>query len=270
MTQATDHKGAPVTRPALAPGAGVALVSLFAQDGVLLTDETADLAARLVEAGAASVLVAGSTGEFWALEDEERVALASAVRIAVPRDVPVIGHAGGVPVERAEALAVAMADVGVDAVLALPVGIEPEAVVPFYRRIAADVDVPVIAYNFPRLGVDVTLGALAEAGIAAVKDSSGDGSRLAAEVLELGIETYTGAAALVGLAHDLGAAGAMLGVANVHPDLSRDAFAGDREAFRRLARAGLGTAREFPSLLKRQTAERWGTPAFSRSRSPTS
>jgi 4-hydroxy-tetrahydrodipicolinate synthase len=248
----------------LAPGAGVALITLFAADGALLAEATAELAAGLVEAGAASVLVAGTSGEFWALDDDERVALTRAVRTAVPAHVPVIGHVGGVGVDRAVALAGAMNDVGVAGMLALPLGVAAEDLASFYGAIVDAADVPVVAYHLPQAGANVGLDLLVELGVAAVKDSSGDGERLAEEVLGLGIETYTGAPTLLGLAHDLGAAGALMGIANVRPELARRAFDGDRQALRDLAAESAQSSSNFPAGLKDMTSGRWGTPSHTR------
>ena len=49
-------------------GVGVALVTLFDDEGEIDAPATADHAARLVEAGVRSVLVAGTTGEATALD----------------------------------------------------------------------------------------------------------------------------------------------------------------------------------------------------------
>ncbi|MGH9084037.1 MAG: dihydrodipicolinate synthase family protein, partial [Acidimicrobiales bacterium] len=53
-------------------GVGVALVTLFDDEGEIDAPATADHAARLVERGVSAVLVAGSTGEASALDAEER------------------------------------------------------------------------------------------------------------------------------------------------------------------------------------------------------
>jgi 4-hydroxy-tetrahydrodipicolinate synthase len=57
--------------PPLFTGVGVALVSLFDDDGRLDTAATADLAVALTGLGMRSVLVAGTTGEAMALSVEE-------------------------------------------------------------------------------------------------------------------------------------------------------------------------------------------------------
>ena len=65
-------------------GVGVALVTLFDDDGDVDTDATAALAAELAAAGVRAIVVAGSTGEAAALDSAERVALAKVVREVVP------------------------------------------------------------------------------------------------------------------------------------------------------------------------------------------
>ena len=53
-------------------GVGVALVTLFDDDGRVDVPGTADLAGRLAETGLDAFVVGGSTGEAYALEEEER------------------------------------------------------------------------------------------------------------------------------------------------------------------------------------------------------
>ena len=75
-------------------GVGVALVTLFDEDGEIDVAATAAHAARLVEAGLQAVLVSGSTGEAPTLSAEERVLLLEGVRDAVPDDIPVLAAIG--------------------------------------------------------------------------------------------------------------------------------------------------------------------------------
>ena len=247
----------------IAPGAGVALVTLFDSEGRLLAEETGKLAARIAAAGAASILVAGTTGEFYALDDAERAELFAAVRQAVPASVPVVAHVGGVTADRATALAQSAVDAGADALIALPTGVQD--VRAYYGQIAAAATtIPVLAYHLPAAGGVVDVGDIPTLAVAGIKDSSGDGSRLATEVFTLDIEIYTGAHTLLGLAHDIGAAGAFLGIANVQPELCSQAFAGESHAQRRLAELGVKGAGDFPGKLKWLTAQRWAVPATTR------
>src|SRR6266540_1174087 len=93
-----------MTQP-LFTGVGVALVTLFDDDGEVDAKATADHAAALVELGVRAVIVAGSTGEAATLAEAERTALLTEVRQAVPSGTPVLAYhfpqvsAPGIPVD---------------------------------------------------------------------------------------------------------------------------------------------------------------------------
>jgi 4-hydroxy-tetrahydrodipicolinate synthase len=99
-------------------GVGVALVTLFADDGSLNAPATADLAATLVDLGVRAVVVAGSTGEAAALDRGERIELLRAVRKAVP-DTPIVAGTGAPSAHQAIAFTRDACEHGADAVLAL-------------------------------------------------------------------------------------------------------------------------------------------------------
>src|SRR4051795_11716567 len=70
-----------VTKP-LFTGVGVALVTLFRDDGSVDAPATAEHARRLADLGIRAIVVAGSTGEAAALDADERVRVLAAVRDA--------------------------------------------------------------------------------------------------------------------------------------------------------------------------------------------
>ena len=177
-------------------------------------------------------MIAGSTGEAATLDAAERVALSKVVRDAVPEGIPVIvgtGRAVGSPGRRLTADVVAG---GADGVIVLsPPGVgDPVA---YYAETvrAADGAVPVLAYHFPAMsapGIEVdTLRRLTDVGVAGLKDSSGDPSRLLRTLDAFTGWLYVGSPWLLSAAGPLGATGAILAVANVEPELSIAAFAGD-------------------------------------------
>jgi len=116
-------------------GVGVALATLFEDDGEVDLKATADFAANLVDLGIRGVVVAGSTGEASALTAEEQVALVTETRRAVPAGVPVIAGTGGPSARQAAALTRAAREAGADAVLALcpPRNNDPR---PYYDALA--------------------------------------------------------------------------------------------------------------------------------------
>ena len=243
-------------------GSGAALLTLFDVDGRLLIDSTAELAQNLYSEGITAFLVAGTGGEFFLLEDLERIELFAAVRSALPVGATVLGHVGGVPGGRAELLTKSAVQAGVDAVVALPLGIEDHRA--YYAGIVgAAGSVPVLAYHLPQAGASIPVELLPELGLRGVKDSEGDPARLR-QVMQTGLEVYTGAPNTLTLMHELAAPGTLLGLANSHPALCISAFAGDQSAQQQLDALETASLEDFPTGMKAMTTERFTIPTFSR------
>ena len=111
-------------------GVGVALVTLFDDDGEVDLDATAALAAELPPPACARSCIAGSTGEAATLDGAERVALVKVVREAIPAGVPIIVGTGAPSARQAARLTAEVVAGGADAVLALspPRGRRPDRV----------------------------------------------------------------------------------------------------------------------------------------------
>jgi 4-hydroxy-tetrahydrodipicolinate synthase len=251
--------------PALFRGVGVALVTLFDDDGALDAPATARLAARLVDLGVRAVLVAGTTGEAAALAPDERSALIRAVREALPGEVPVLAGTGAPTGGQAAVLTGRAFDAGADAVLALsPPGVADPR--PYYDRVAkAATGGPLLAYHFPRAsspGIPVEL--LPDLPVTGLKDSSGDPGRLLHELEIFPGDLYSGSAALLTMAGAVGAAGALLAVANAQPELCAAALAGDGGAQLRLAAADRAAKERFPAGIKGLVADRFGVSGTAR------
>jgi 4-hydroxy-tetrahydrodipicolinate synthase len=215
-------------------GVGVALVTLFDEEGEIDAPATADHAARLVDAGIEAVVVAGSTGEAAALDDEERSDLLIAVRSAVDGRVPVLAGTGAASARQAVLLSRRAAGDGADALLVLsPAGVPDPR--PYYERVASSVDVPVLAYHFPKMSAPgVPVDVLGQLPVAGIKDSSGNAERLLLEADEMSTGLYTGHATLIHLAGAIGCSGAILALANVDPEGCLRAWKGDGTVQREL------------------------------------
>lgn len=245
-------------------GVGVALVTLFDDEGEIDAPATADHAARLVERGVSAVLVAGSTGEASALDAEERSDLLIAVRSAVDGRVPVLAGTGAPSARQARILSKRAEADGADALLVLsPAGVsDPRS---YYERVASAVQVPVLAYHYPMAsqpGVPVNL--LRELPVAGIKDSSGDAERLILEADELPVGVYTGHPALVHLAGAIGCTGAILALANVDPEGCARAWAGDGDCQRELINGHRAQALAGIAGLKRALSALHGTSPTTR------
>jgi 4-hydroxy-tetrahydrodipicolinate synthase len=240
-------------------GVAVALVTLFDGEGAVDVGATAEHAARLVDFGVRAVVVAGSTGESDALSGAERVALVAGVRAACP-SVPVVAGAGGQWWRPAAQEAEACLRAGADAVLVAPPR-RPVELGEFYGALPG----PVLGYHFPGVaGGELPVGALGGLPLAGLKDSSGDAERLLSTLDGWRGAVYTGSSALPLLAGAVGAAGAILAVANVAPEDCLAAWSGDGAAQVRLTGPHLAARGRFPSGLKRLVAQRFGTSAQTR------
>ena len=241
-------------------GVGVALVTLFDDDGELDAPATASLARRLVDAGIRGVVVAGTTGEAATLSPDERIKLLEAVRAAVPAEVPVLAGTGAPSRRHAAALTSDAVGHGADAVLTLspPGSFDLES---YYRAVAdAAGGTAVLAYHYPNVSAPgIPVDALPALLIDGIKDSSGDAARLLHEVDVWDRAVYTGSSALLSYAGPLGCAGAILSLANVEPERCIEAFAGDPAAQRALGPIHRAAHEEFPRRLKELVAERYGT-----------
>lgn len=246
-------------------GVGVALVTLFDDDGEVDTSATAAHAVTLVAAGVRAVVVAGSTGEAAALTAAERTGLLTAVRDALPDDVPVVAGTGGPSARQAVALTAAAVDHGADAVLVLsPPGAAD--VRPYYDAVAkAAGAAPVLAYHYPAVSPPgIPVAALPELPVAGCKDSTGDPDRLLEELTGWRGPLYVGSSAVVSYAGSLGCEGAILALANAEPERCVRAFAGDAAAQLELAAPHTFARGRFPAGIKALTARRYGTSTVAR------
>jgi len=248
-------------------GVGVALLTLFREDGALDAKATAAHAACLVDLGVRAVVVAGTTGEASTLAPEEREELLAAVRgVVSPRTgVPVLAGTGAPSTRQAVALTRAARDGGADGVLVLspPGSVD---VRPYYEAVARAADgLPVLAYHFPAVSPPgIPLRTLAELPVDGLKDSSADPDRLLETIDVWDGPLYVGSSALLALAGPLGCAGAIVALANAEPERCAGAFTGDARAQRDLAGAHRRSLANFPQGIKRVTATRFGTAATTR------
>jgi 4-hydroxy-tetrahydrodipicolinate synthase len=262
MTSVYDGRGEPGVR--LWDGVAVALVTLFGDDGAVDVAATATHAARLVDLGVGGVLVAGSTGESDALTADERVALVGAVRRACP-GVPVVAGAGAQWARPAAELVGAVVAAGADAVL-VPPPRRPVDLGAYFEAVAgAAGSVPVLGYHYPGVaGGAIPVERLPGLPLAGVKDSSGEAERLLRTLSTWDGRVYVGSSALTLLAGALGAAGAILAVANAVPEDSVAAWHGDAAAQLRLTAAHGAAKSAFPHGLKDLVAARFGTSVAAR------
>jgi 4-hydroxy-tetrahydrodipicolinate synthase len=250
---------------ALFSGVGVALVTLFDSGGEADPVSTGKLAAGLAGRGMAAILVNGTTGEAGTLTGAERAALIEAVRAAVPDPVPVIAGTGAPSLRQAAALTRAAVAAGADAVLTWCPPRCADLAGYFAAIGEAAAGRPVIGYHNPFIAcADLPVDSLAGLPVSGVKDSSGSPDRLLEELARYPGSTYAGSAGYLALAGPMGAAGALLALANLAPEACLRAWAGDAAAQRDLAPQHLAVRAGGPAQLKRMLARADGTSPVSR------
>ena len=159
-----------------------AMATPFRQDYSLDEDRVRELIEWYLESGVHGISVAGSQGEFFSLDDQERLRL---IRIAVETirgRVPLYAGTGAVTTRDAIRLTRAAEELGCDLALVItPYFVQPsqDELVEHYQAIARATRLPVMLYNNPpRTSVNILPGTLARCmaveNVVGMKDSSGD------------------------------------------------------------------------------------------------
>lgn len=154
----------------------------YSSEGVLDEDGLGAVLAMYLEQGVHGVLINGTTGEWFSQSREERRRVAEISVATVAGRVPVvIGCTSYTPAETIE-LAREVETIGADGALTTPPPYahpSQEEIYDFYATVTNAVDIPWMAYNWPRgAAVDIsveTASRLADLpNIVAIKDSTGD------------------------------------------------------------------------------------------------
>lgn len=226
---------------------------------------------HLIENGVHGLFPLGTTGEFYAFDDDTVRKILETVIDEAKGRVPVYGGANHITTRGVIRIVKICEEVGVDAVSVLTpmfVSQTQEELYDFFAEIAASTTLPIILYNNPpKTNVNIapaTAARLAEIdNIVAIKDSSGD-MTAAAEYIRLtrdndSFQVLMGRDTLIHAALCYGATGAIASCANVAPRVTADIYdkyvAGDLKgsldaqfvlAPLRIA-CGMGT---FPAVIK--------------------
>ena len=230
-------------------GVMVALATPADETGEVDAAGTERLVKRVLDGGVSGISPVGSTGEGPKLTSAGRVSVTARVRALVPASLPVVP---GVPANHlTEALSEldALARAGADAALVSPPSYYPlpdEAVRSLYEGLADRSPLPLLLYNIPsftkvRIAPEVAAALAGHPNVIGMKDSSRD-LEYQQQVIQAaaggGFRVFTGTDTLLVASLVLGAAGAIVGSANLVPELSvgiyRAFTSGDTETSRRL------------------------------------
>lgn len=186
--------------------------------------------------GVHGFVIAGSTGEAPLLDEGEVVQMVEWARDIVPPEKILIAGTGAESTRAAVRAARAVAEVGADAVLVRAPcyyrsRMDPETVRRHYETVADSIPIPVILYNVPQfVPVDITPGLLGELGahpnVAGIKDSTGDLKILGAhlDAAPEGCQVMVGAGSKLYAALEMGAAGGIVAVGCMAPQLAVEVY----------------------------------------------
>ena len=162
------------------------IVTPYANDFSIDYATLADVVEHLVGAGVHGIIVAGTTGEYYAQTADERVAVMNAVADVLAGRLPLTVGTGAIRTEDSIFFAQAARDAGADALLIAT----PPYAAPTGREIALHclaieraVPMPVMLYNYPgRMAASMDEDCLDRLGrnpnFCAIKESSGDINRV--------------------------------------------------------------------------------------------
>jgi 4-hydroxy-tetrahydrodipicolinate synthase len=231
----------------LAPAAVIpALLTPYDADGAVDRDALRAHVGWLVDQGVDGIMPCGTTGETALLSDDEVIEVVEAVVAGADGRVPVIAHVGRPGTKPTIELGRRALDAGAAAVSAVVPYyhvLEPAMILDHYRALMEDLGPErVLAYCIPSHSNNVLdadgLATLAHEGLAGFKDSTMSAAHhdaYAAALRDSGRDDFlllVGLAALLVRSLRAGSAGAVLGVANVYPDLCvqlRDAVRDGRD-----------------------------------------
>lgn len=162
------------------------IITAFSADGSIDYNAWKKVIDKQIDSGVHGLIIGGSTGEFYALSKEERLAQFDFAHDYIAARVPWIAGVNDMLATESYAYAAAAKAAGADAMLvaappySLPDELELAAHV---IRIDEAADLPIILYNYPgRTGVEMGstfMDAVADRkNIVAIKESSGDVNRI--------------------------------------------------------------------------------------------
>ncbi len=159
------------------------ILTPFTKDEALDEAALRRLVSRLVSAGIHGIMPVGSSGEFWAVDDDERYRILEIVLDEVAGRVPVLAGTCAICTRKSIALARRAEALHVDALVVLtPFYVTPtqDELTAHYSKIADSVSLPVLPYNNPNrtggvaLAPETVAHLAAEGAIVGIKDSSGN------------------------------------------------------------------------------------------------
>jgi 4-hydroxy-tetrahydrodipicolinate synthase len=205
------------------------------KEGKIDSARVGDLVDRMIDGGIDGLLPLGTSGEFALLSRSERSAVIKAVVNRANGRVPVIAGVSDPSVDNIREFSADAKDIGVDGVICTPpyyYSTTDDSLLDYYADLAAHVDVPLMVYNIPEwthqfVPPEIVKSLAEKKIIVGMKYTENNILRLLTFIEELrgrDIAVFTGSDAMTYAALEFGAAGAIIGVANVAPRMASKIF----------------------------------------------
>lgn len=215
-------------------GVWAAIITPFCSDGKINKEALRALIRRLIKEGIDGIFCFGTTGEFFTLNEQEKLEIIRTVIDECPDNVKVCAHTGMISTRDVIDLNDKMAYEGADYVSAVTpyyIKASQAELYEHYLAIASKSRVPLMIYNIPdRTGISisaVTLKMLKNHDmIAGIKDSSGNIQNIT-DYLSVSDDRFcvmSGADSLIFQSMLIGATGAVSGLANIWPDTVKNIY----------------------------------------------
>ncbi len=210
-------------------GVLTAIVTTFDRDGAFDPVRQREQVRRQLRAGN-GIFCGGTNGEFFVLNEQEKLAVTATCVDEVSGRAAVVAHIGEISTRETIRLGTQIARLGVDAVSAITpwfVPLKQQELIDHYRRVADALTVPLFLYNIPArtgntLQPETVRTLAAHPNIIGIKDSAGSYDSLRGFMQATadcdGFDVLNGPDSLIHQGFVEGCSAAISGLANVAPE----------------------------------------------------
>jgi 4-hydroxy-tetrahydrodipicolinate synthase len=210
-------------------GVLTAIVTTFDRDGAFDPVRQREQVRRQIRAGN-GIFCGGTNGEFFVLNEQEKLAVTATCVDEVSGRAAVVAHIGEISTRETIRLGTQIARLGVDAVSAITpwfVPLKQQELIDHYRRVADALTVPLFLYNIPArtgntLQPETVRSLAAHPNIIGIKDSAGSYDSLRGFLQATadcdGFDVLNGPDSLIHQGFVEGCSAAISGLANVAPE----------------------------------------------------
>jgi len=210
-------------------GVLTAIVTTFDREGAFDPVRQREQVRRQINAGN-GIFCGGTNGEFFVLNEQEKIAVTTTCVDEVNGQAPVVAHIGKISTRETIRLGKQIARLGVDAVSAITpwfVPLKQQELIDHYQRVADALSVPLFLYNIPArtgntLQPETVRTLAAHPNIIGIKDSAGSYESLSGFLQATadcdGFDVLNGPDSLIHQGFVDGCSASISGLANVAPE----------------------------------------------------